>query len=390
MNIEYREFQSLFGQVNALISKYRKVNELTGENFNVFKILKLESSEVRMHSAFLAELLNPKGSHGQKDVFLKLFIKSFCFKGVEIDSASCKVEVEKHAGFINNDRTEGGRIDIFISDKDNKRIIIENKIYAGDQFNQLVRYHKHSEHADIFYLTLEGGSPGENSFGKLEEGTHFECISYKNHITPWLENCRKEMAMVPVIRESITQYINLIKYLTNQTLNHSMQDELSDIIKDNLEASISIASNIDKAFNKISREFGERLESVFRERGLNCHYRVDFSERYNGIWISKPEWAHMNIGFQFQSYKRDMIYGICCKEHPRYHPIPIELQNQLKALPYNTKKNNDWWPWFANVEDAYRNWHDYDAWKKVLDGRMEAMIIEKTELLFELTKGINL
>jgi len=390
MEIDYREFQNLFGQVNALISKYKKVNELTGENFNVFKILKLESSEVRMHSAFIAELLNPKGSHGQKDVFLKLFVKSFCFKGVEIDTGSCNVEIEKHVGFINDDRTEGGRIDIFISDNRNNHIIIENKIYAGDQYNQLVRYHQHSEHANILYLTLDGGEPNKNSYGILKDGEHFRCISYKNNIIEWLEECRKECAVLPIIRESITQYINLIKYLTNQTLNHTMQEELSEIIKNNLEASIAIHANIDKALDKISMEFGKDLEQEFEKRNLNCYYSINFKERYNGIWISRPEWKYINIGFQFQSYDKDMIYGFCCKEHPRDHPIPDELRKKLKALPYNSKKNNDWWSWFNDVEPSFKNWHDFNTWKKVIDGRMKSMIIEKTNFLLELVKGIEI
>ena len=72
--MEIHQLKSLLDQVNAITAKYRKINDLTGENFNVFRILKLESSEVRMHSAFIAELLNPHGSHGQRDVFLKLFV----------------------------------------------------------------------------------------------------------------------------------------------------------------------------------------------------------------------------------------------------------------------------------------------------------------------------
>ncbi|MDB5016397.1 MAG: hypothetical protein JWQ84_1229, partial [Mucilaginibacter sp.] len=135
--MEIHQFQSLLNQVNAITDRYKKINELTGENFNVFRILKLESSEVRMHSAFIAELLKPNGSHGQKDIFLKLFVNAFCFKDNLIDLQSCKVKVEESIGTISDDRTQGGRIDIVITDKHYRKIIIENKIYAGDQDNQL-------------------------------------------------------------------------------------------------------------------------------------------------------------------------------------------------------------------------------------------------------------
>ena len=41
-----------------------------GENFNIFKVLRLSTSEVRLHSAYLAELLDSKGSHGMGASFL--------------------------------------------------------------------------------------------------------------------------------------------------------------------------------------------------------------------------------------------------------------------------------------------------------------------------------
>ena len=49
-----------------------EISTLKGENFNVFSILKMESKENETHSAFLGELLNPKGSHGFGSLFLKL------------------------------------------------------------------------------------------------------------------------------------------------------------------------------------------------------------------------------------------------------------------------------------------------------------------------------
>ena len=67
------QLEILLQQVSAIQIKYEKIAEVTGENFNIFRILKLETNEVKMHSAFLVELLNAKGSHGQKDVFLKFY-----------------------------------------------------------------------------------------------------------------------------------------------------------------------------------------------------------------------------------------------------------------------------------------------------------------------------
>jgi hypothetical protein len=73
--------------------------------------------------------------------------------------------------------------------------------------------------------------PSQTSKGELIEGTHFKCYSYEYHILNWLESCRKEVAIYPIVREAITHYINLVKHLTNQTLNHNMEEELSDLLK---------------------------------------------------------------------------------------------------------------------------------------------------------------
>jgi len=59
---------SLLNQVSSIVTQYDKIARITGENFNVFNVLKLSTSEVRTHSALLAELLNPEGSHGQKGI----------------------------------------------------------------------------------------------------------------------------------------------------------------------------------------------------------------------------------------------------------------------------------------------------------------------------------
>lgn len=136
--MEQQPLQNFLTQISAIIRQYSKIAELTGENFNVFNILGLTTNEVRTHSAFIAELLNPNGSHGKKDTFLSLFLQQMEIK--DFYSEDARVVVEKHVGFISSDTTEGGNIDIIAIDKDNRAVIIENKIYAPDQPSQLLRF----------------------------------------------------------------------------------------------------------------------------------------------------------------------------------------------------------------------------------------------------------
>src|SRR5690554_6442365 len=125
----------LLTQVNALIEKHDEIVKITGENFNIFSIQQMESNEVYTHSAFLGELLNPNGTHGLREIPLKLFlteIKRYYEKELkennlldkfEIKTSEAKIKVEKFIGHIDEDYTKGGRIDIFIEDKiSNKKI----------------------------------------------------------------------------------------------------------------------------------------------------------------------------------------------------------------------------------------------------------------------------
>jgi hypothetical protein len=385
--MEIIQLKHLLDQVKALNDRYKKINELTGENFNIFKILKLESSEVRMHSAFLAELLNPNGSHGQKDAFLKLFLKSFCFKNNPINSESCKIEVEKHTGFINELGTEGGRIDIVITDTKSKhQIIIENKIYAGDQVNQLLRYHKYSPNADLIYLTLHGKEPSDVSKSELSIDTDFKCYSYSIHITDWLEQCRKEVAILPIIRESITQYLNLIKYLTNQTLNDTMAEELHTLLLSNLESSFIIVDNFDRALLTLVEKLNQELIVVAKEFGLGFANNIDFEKNYKGFWFWKDEWKHVNIGFQFRSYDKDLCYGFTAKKDPE--KLSSKLREDFKQT--NSFRSELWWPMYEKMQPPFDNWHNYETWKAVEDGSMRFIMREKIEYLLKVTETMEL
>lgn len=391
--METNRFGNLLDQVNTLNSHYKKINDLTGENFNIFRILKLESAEVRLHSAFLAELLNPNGNHGQKDVFLKLFVKLFCFKNNPIETASCKVEIEKHTTSISQDFTEGGRIDIVITDKNGHQILIENKIYAADQKNQLLRYHKYSLTADLVYLTLNGKEPQERSYGDLLNYTHFRCYSYKLHILDWLEQCRKEAAIFPIVRESITQYINLIKYLTNQTPNNSMQEDLGNLMKSNLEASFLIADNLDTALKKVFDVFSSDLKSFCDGLNLNLkfEYRNDFKKSSNFFKIYKEDWQYVKIEFLFENYSKGMLYGFTCKDDPSKNLVPVGLKEILKNYSDKTISiKNDWWLLYNKFDEPYNDWSKFEAWKAVIDGPMMEIIKKSILHLLAITKGMDL
>lgn len=238
-------------QIQQLIEMYEKQRELLGENFNIFSIMNMEYDEVRTHSALITELLNPKGSHSLGLEPLKLFYKIVLDKQCELNLDTINCVKEEHAGFISEDKTEGGRLDIVIKDINENGLVIENKIYAGEQINQLSRYSNKYPKAKILYLTLEGNESKQDTSKEIE----YQQISYKEHITEWITACSKLAYDKPVIRETLKQYLFLIKKLTNQTTNTEMSEKIIDIINKNFEASAEIYKNFEKALVKRQDEF---------------------------------------------------------------------------------------------------------------------------------------
>lgn len=189
----------LLEKVKIIDFKYKALSKK--EEFNLFKILRKYDDEVNLHSRFISELLNPNGTHGLGEVFLKLFLEVLNYENF-VFSDKIKVFHEKYIGEINETKTKGGQIDLLIENISENIFIIENKIHAEDQENQLLRYKNYNTDSNLFYLTLQGDEPSEYSLGTLTS-QEVTCISYKNEIREWLKMCIEKSAQNPTLRESL-------------------------------------------------------------------------------------------------------------------------------------------------------------------------------------------
>lgn len=305
--------QSLFDKICLLSQTYKRLENEKGENYNLFKVIDMTSNETSVHSAFLADLLNPKGLHHMGDTFLKLFTDEF-LNDMSFSTETAIVEREKYIGPVT--ATTGGRLDIIVTDTDKKAIIIENKIYASDQENQLIRYHNYaekntSEHK-LFYLSLDGTVHDEDKTAKhdnkeLMEEEHYFTISYESDILKWLEQCREKVVDKPLIREGISHYINLIKHLTNQTISKEMEKDLKDLILENPKY-IQNLGIIREAINisvvELQRRFWELLKEKMETAGCpvieNGEYRYALDEKEDRInKYYKGNLNNKRYGFEF-------------------------------------------------------------------------------------------
>ena len=271
MALSLDNFHQLIESVKGIVSRYKDDAVQSGADFNIFQIIGLTSDEVRVHSAFLATLLDPQGSHRQGDLFLQLFTKQLSQIVHDFDTKSAVVECEKYIGRMTE--TTGGRIDIHIEDKKGHKIIIENKIYAPDQTNQLIRYHNYAPDAVLLYLTLDGKEPGKDSVGDLIDEEQYYLISYSNEILDWLTECYEAVKRIPTLAEGINHYINLIKIITNQSTNIMMTKEIAEAIASS-SSNIQTAIEIQRALQDVKINIQQKFWNKLIERFQSENYKV--------------------------------------------------------------------------------------------------------------------
>ena len=362
----------------------RKENERwkRGESFNIFNTIGLRSEEVRLHSAFIGELLNPRGSHGASSLFLKAFLEVMGIEDGYLDYEDYSPNIlERVIGTVT--ATEGGRIDIIIEDGEHA-VIIENKIYASDQRNQLLRYHNYGrkmfpEGYELLYLTLDGHDPSDDSLGNKE--FEYKSISYETEIVEWLEKCLELAPNELPVSAVIRQYIDLVKQLTDTDMDTKYIEELK---------SIALAPENVLAVGELFKIQNEWLNDL-----LNMHVwtplkdyaeskGMTFALENDGAYIFREEWRHYAIcAITERQTWSELFVGITIYDEPKRADKLFKkdyvLLNCLDQSP------NEYYPYGWNfLPSQIRNW-GYHITEEIVKGDVFNWIKNKfDEILSEL------
>jgi hypothetical protein len=228
MSDEIWAFSELLHKAAPILSEMRDADCLRPPTFNIFRILGLQYREVGTHSALLAHLLDPESGHNQGTLFLQSFLDVVVERAkvrgqrlqlpIEIGSNwRCRPEVRLPNGH--------GQVDILIQGP-SFSMLIENKIYAADQPNQLYRYWDYArklwEHYVLVYLTPHGVPPSPQSLlpptseresQQLPSDDSMEkrltLLSYREDIRGMMLRSAKETQAVS-IAEILRQYADLV------------------------------------------------------------------------------------------------------------------------------------------------------------------------------------
>jgi len=277
MDSRWTELQKALIGLLAKIETIESIQKLKGENFNIFSILKMERLEVQTHSTFIFELINPNGTHEQGTKYLEIFLHEVLDIN-DFDLMNVKVKRE-------DPTDEGRRIDFTI--ENNKYFIaIEMKIDAVDQPKQLLAYKKHStnkqKEAKLYYLTLDGREANENSVKDKKqklETDEYDRISFAFHILRWIETSIEKSASLPIVRETLSQYANLIRKLTGNT-SMEITKQIVEMINNPqiAKSATQMSQNIGYVWALREAKFWIDLHKKL-EQDIDDKWELDFDEK---------------------------------------------------------------------------------------------------------------
>ncbi len=278
-----------------------------------------------------------------------------------------------------------------VKESEKRLIIIENKIYAGDQENQLRRYYnyakEHFKNYCLIYLTLDGHEPSETSLGG-GESIEYQTASYRDHILRWIEDCVKEAYDKPLIRETLRQYLFVIKQLTNQDMEEKSKKELIELLskEENIEQYIKISTLKDDVISHIwSENFIPKLEEALKKTPL--YTKVEKSEnmaaKYAGITIEVENWKNYALRIEFdKAFYRGLSYGIYYKNEFK----DSKTYDKLKNLS-GYRHSDAWsiWDWVFEEDRDLKP----DTLMAVCSGKVIEKILSKLKEVYKVYEDVS-
>lgn len=384
-----RAVRQLLEHTKGVLDIRRRMPPRPGERFNVFSVLDVESDEVNTHCRLLYELLSPEGCHGMGDRFLRAFCETVLQKPCP---AHASVSREKAFG--------DGRIDLLI-EGDGVCYPIEVKIYAEDQSLQLKRYAQFASRAEeshVYYLTLDGHEPSEESIGP-DPVPNLTCLSFAVEVRAWLAKCGELAWQAPAVAGTLQQYIGLIDKLTGREREDAYMELIQKNIglsQENFESAMAVSAALEivkaekmrEVFREIDAHAGKRLKPGWSsyEEDAAVYYGRSRRRVWPGIIYPIPHRdcgdLRLAVNIEVDWY---LYYGLIFYKGD-YEQAPQEVGRLRNAFPNpawkefiaDFKPQKDWWLWsedlpkekpflnFKECSELYPALYDPDRFQEIM------------------------
>ena len=359
---------NLLGAAARLYERHRSNRP---KPFNVFAVLRSTSDEVNLHSRFLHALLDVVDSVSGERENLEEFVREVV-RVTDFTVARARVQ------------RESNHIDLLISNGQ-EVIVVENKIWAGDQEQQLQRYRDDlvnqgydAASIRLVYLTPFGHEPSEQSAGDIPV-EQIQLVSYREDLRDWLIGCQRRAYDEPGLRESIAQYLRLILAMTNNDYETEHMDELKELLL--RDDHVVLASQISKSLvnaeatlvwtfygvvDRVLREAIEDLPEIdpdYADRAEEPEISRCVSgrgkRRDSGMYYRFSEYAWLHVGGTNRLW-----CGVSCGTGD-----DADLHRELKEIlagvggPHHSDESAPWWQWL----DELPAWGSAGEWLHIRD-----------------------
>lgn len=408
MEIE-RFFDELAPRLETARVLEHELDRNLARRFNVLDYLR--DDELGL-SRVIADLLNPKASHGQGALFLHSLLCLEEFKKTQdwpnLDRSRISVVVERR---IREDRRIDISVEIVSADEETYCLAIENKPYAGDQKKQIKDYleflkGKYDDRFLLIYLSPAGDGPSEESVPKNdlhewngrfaimpysgsgeEREDGFDDFRLRHSLAEWFGKCRKNCE-VDRLRwflrdaETFCQRTFGGQAMTTKSENRTVVQDFVLADADRLRTAETVYESWPAIKDEVCRQFFERLRSAIEKKAKESVDDIIVVCEYTGEpnysnWISmyRECWAHYEINQPaLKGITRTTIAMENQKKGPNGWCIGVVSPMSRDKMTLGEKKRrerldeelgdklgpgkvSDWWPWWNWVEGDKKDWN---------------------------------
>lgn len=394
-------FSGLADRMTIAASYEKRIARFEAPRFNVFKYI--EPNEARV-TKILGDILDPKGSHGQGDVFLRSFLKAMGFArptSEEIENAAVRPE----------DRTnENRRVDLTVT-MGPHILGLENKIGAGEQPEQIGHYMQWLRtNANgswlLIFLTPDGCVPttcDEQEWKAAVKNNQALSLPY-SALSSWLFSC-VTLAPSDRVRGFIQDMATWAKNpLGGKMAGNLYEQSILGFFDDGkngrfLETLLAVQDTSDVVRVGLIIPFAKDLEKEVTAKFEASEWIVsskisetDLQERSPGITVRHTSWPpRCEIGIVADTWKSPFGYGIYWPDASKN--ARERLKSEFQERKWRNGRSSPTWPWWADVPEfekvLVKNWNESQTLMLMQGEKKRELINHFVKCLIALQKVVR-